>query len=334
MKNIVIIGAGLSGIYAATLLQQKINVTIVEARDRIGGRVHTVDGFDMGPSWIWAHQKHILQLIHENNLELFAQYTKGLALYDTPNGVEQFTPLPSAPSARVKGGVIALLKALEEKLILNTIKLNSPVSAIEQQGDHLLVKTESHHYKADIVLNTLPPRLAVETIKYSPELPIECTQTLSNIPTWMGNSAKCTIEFERPFWREKGLSGFAFSHVGPLGEIHDACTDKKAALFGFFNALAPDKSPEAVRVQMQRLFGDDAKQIKNIYITDWTKEPFTSVMADHRPLSAHPNYGYNGMGYDEKLIFMGTESSFFEGGYLEGAVVSANNVAERLIKTL
>jgi monoamine oxidase len=40
------------------------------------------------------------------------------------------------------------------------------------------------------------------------------------------------------------------------------------------------------------------------------------------------------MGYDEKLIFMGTESSFFEGGYLEGAVVSANNVAERLIKTL
>ena len=55
MKNIIIIGAGLSGIYAATLLQKKYNVTILEARDRIGGRVLTVDGFDMGPSWVWQH---------------------------------------------------------------------------------------------------------------------------------------------------------------------------------------------------------------------------------------------------------------------------------------
>ncbi len=333
MKNIVIIGAGLSGIYSATLLQKQFNITILEARERTGGRVHTVDGFDMGPSWIWAHQKHILQLIQENNLELFTQYTKGLALYDTPQGVEAFTPPPSAPSGRVKGGIIALLKALERKLTGNTvIVLNSPVTGIEKSESGLRVKTGRHTYQADIVLNTLPPRLALNSIQYSPELPIECRQILSNIPTWMGNSAKCTIEFERAFWRENGLSGFAFSHVGPLGELHDACTEEKAALFGFFHANANDKSEKAVREQMYRLFGDDAKQIKNIYITDWTKEPFTSVIADHRPLSSHPDYGYNVMGYDEKLIFMGTESSFFEGGYLEGAVVSADNVAERLIK--
>lgn len=334
MKNIVIIGAGLSGIYAATLLQKDFNVTILEARERIGGRVNTVDGFDMGPSWIWAHQKHILQLIRENNLELFAQYAKGLALYDTPRGIEIFTPPPSAPSGRIKGGIIALLEALEKKLILNTIKLSSPVISIEKAVDHLLVRTDNHAYEADLILNTLPPRLAIESIKYTPELPTELIQKLSSFPTWMGNSAKCTIEFETPFWRKKGLSGFGFSHIGPLGEIHDACTEEKAALFGFFNALAPDKSPEAVRVQMQRLFGDDVKQIKNIYITDWTKEPYCSVPSDHHTLSAHPNYGFNVMGYDEKLIFMGTESSFLEGGYLEGAVVSANNIANRLIAIL
>ena len=78
MKNVIIIGAGLSGIYAATLLQKHFNVTILEARDRIGGRILTVDGFDMGPSWVWSHQHHILQLIRENRLELFAQHTKGL----------------------------------------------------------------------------------------------------------------------------------------------------------------------------------------------------------------------------------------------------------------
>lgn len=332
MKNIVIIGAGLSGIYAATLLQQHFNVTVIEARNRIGGRVQTVDGFDMGPSWVWPHQKHILRLIRENNLELFTQYTKGLALYDTPQGVEMFNPPPSPPSGRIKGGIAALLKALERKLTGNTVILNSPVTGIEKSTDHLLVHTKETAYKADIVLNTLPPRLAAASLEYRPELPANIIKTLSNIPTWMGNSAKCTVEFETPFWRGKGLSGFAFSHVGPLGEIHDACIENKAALFGFFHANANDKSEKAVREQMYRLFGDDAKQIKNIYITDWTKEPFTSVPADHRPLSAHPDYGFTKMAYDDKLVFLGSESSYVEGGYLEGAVTAVQHEVKRLLE--
>lgn len=331
MKNIIIIGAGLSGVYAATLLQKNYNVTILEARDRIGGRIYTVDGFDMGPSWVWSHQHNILRLIQENNLELFPQYTKGLALYDTPNGVEQFTPPPSAPSGRIKGGVIVLLEALEKKLIINTIRVDSPVISIEKAVNHLLVKTDDHEYKADLVLNTLPPRLAVEAIKYTPELPTELTQNLSSIPTWMGNSAKCTIEFETPFWREKGLSGFGFSHVGPLGEIHDACTENKAALFGFFHARAKDKNEEAVKEQMYRLFGDDAKQIKRIYLTDWTKEPYSSVPADHKPMAAHPNYGYEANAYDNRLLFTGTESAFQDGGYLEGCIVAVENLVKKIV---
>ncbi|MGB5964374.1 MAG: FAD-dependent oxidoreductase [Sulfurimonadaceae bacterium] len=330
MKKIVIIGAGLSGIYAATLLQKDYNVTILEARSRIGGRILTVDGFDMGPSWVWSHQNQILQLIQENNLELFAQHTKGLALYDTPNGVEQFTPPPSAPSGRIRGGIIALVKALESNLILNTIKLSNAVIAVENRDNSLLVKTADTLYEADIVLNTLPPRLALESITYEPELPTVLTTQLASIPTWMGSSAKCTIEFETPFWREKGLSGFAFSHVGPLGELHDACTEDKAALFGFFHSQAHDKSEEAVKAQMIRLFGDDAKQIKNIYITDWTKELFTSVKADHRPLSTHPDYGHSATAYKNRLLFTGTESSAQDGGYLEGCIVSINNLVSKI----
>jgi len=330
MKNIIIIGAGLSGIYAATLLQKDFNVTILEARNRIGGRVLTIDGFDMGPSWIWQHQKYILRLVHENNLVLFPQYTQGSALYDTPKGVERFTPPPSAPSARVKGGVIVLLEALEKKLTLDTIKLNSPVLTVEEDENTLLVQTDKQEYKADIVINTLPPRLAIGSIDYSPKLPTELVDQLSKIPTWMGASAKCTIEFETPFWKEQGLSGFCFSHVGPLGEIHDACTDNKAALFGFFHAQAKDKSEEAVKVQMFRLFGDDAKQIKNIYITDWTQERYSSVSADHRPMSTHPDYGYDAKAYSNSLLFTGTESAFQDGGYLEGCVVVVENIVNKL----
>ncbi len=61
--KLCIIGAGLSGLYSAVLLQDQYEVTIIEARERTGGRIMTLDGHDLGPSWIWPHQKNILQLI-------------------------------------------------------------------------------------------------------------------------------------------------------------------------------------------------------------------------------------------------------------------------------
>ena len=43
-KPVVVIGAGLSGLYAAlTLEAQGFEVTVLEARDRIGGRLYTLD---------------------------------------------------------------------------------------------------------------------------------------------------------------------------------------------------------------------------------------------------------------------------------------------------
>lgn len=53
----IVIGAGVAGLTAARLLMQAgRNVVVLEARDRIGGRVHTdrADGFvtDLGASWI------------------------------------------------------------------------------------------------------------------------------------------------------------------------------------------------------------------------------------------------------------------------------------------
>ncbi|WP_294750167.1 FAD/NAD(P)-binding protein, partial [uncultured Exiguobacterium sp.] len=60
--NIAIIGAGISGLFLATRLQELgHDVTIYEARDRIGGRIETVEfevnsrtyAFDLGPTWFW-----------------------------------------------------------------------------------------------------------------------------------------------------------------------------------------------------------------------------------------------------------------------------------------
>ena len=329
-KKLLIIGAGLSGLYTAFLLQDRYDVTVLEARECTGGRILNMVGHDMGPSWVWRHQTHILQLIDSLGLELFEQYVKGDALYDAQEGVQRFSAPPSAPSYRVKDGISQITKTLEEKLH-TPVKTNAKVIALSYKEGTVKVQTQHNSYAADIVISTLPPRLAVETITYDPPLEPAVQTQLTNIPTWMGYAGKCVIEYDEAFWREEGLSGFTFSHLGPLGEIHDACTDEKAALFGFVHSRASyENMKENIIRQMTRLYGAKASSPLNIYLVDWKKEIFTSSALDAQPLAEHPSYGFDVTHFDGKLIFSGTESAFKEGGYLEGALKATLDVIQHL----
>ncbi len=330
-KDLVIIGAGLSGLFAATLLQDDFNIIILEARERVGGRILTKDGHDLGPSWIWPHQKNILALIDDLGLKLYSQYSNGAALYDVPQGVQRFIPPASAPSFRVHGGLEVLIRTLSSKLSEELIHLNQAVSKITQTPGGLSVQTSIHTYKADYVISTLSPRLACRSIEYVPELPDDMRTIMLQTPTWMGHTAKCVIEFTDTFWRKEGLSGFVFSHVGPLGEIHDASTHDKAALFGFMHHHASSFDIEnTVKIQLMRLFPDAEYTITNIHCTDWRDERFTSTSEDRQGLSQHPDYGLRLTHFEGKMFFAGTETAYDNGGYLEGAVISAKDVAKRL----
>ena len=76
--TVLILGAGLSGLSAAYYLHQKgIEVTLLEARNRISGRVFThfadlASGLytELGAEWIGASHKTLLALCHELELKL------------------------------------------------------------------------------------------------------------------------------------------------------------------------------------------------------------------------------------------------------------------------
>jgi len=334
-EKVLIIGAGLSGLYTALLLQDTYDVTVIEARERIGGRICNVDGHDMGPSWVWGHQKHILKLINSLGLELFEQHTQGLALYDAPDGVEKFNAPPSAPSYRVKGGMTAIITALDTRLncSLKVSEFVQQVKAmqVKAMGKKLEVQTTKDIYLVDRVISTLPPRLAAQSIGYVPAIAENMKNQLLNIPTWMGYAAKCVITYPHVFWKENGLSGFTFSHLGPLSEIHDASTSTQAALFGFVNGTAnlEDIKEDTIK-QLTRLYGTVAATPDDFYMVDWKKETYTSTLQDANPLREHPLYGFTVTHFEDKMIFSGTESVSYEGGYLEGAVYAAMKINDYL----
>lgn len=343
MKSITIIGAGVSGLYTATQLHQKgYDVTIFEARDRIGGRILTKDGYDLGPTWYWPDtEKTISKLVDTLGLESFVQHTTGHMVLErqTTTAPERHV-LPEESivlSKRLVGGMTSLVEALHAKLPDDIVRLGHRLTSIERQSDRvqLTFQNGSVHHTDDVIL-AIPPRLVAE-VAIEPALSAQTRKALKTTPTWMASQAKALIVYETKFWREEGLSGFGMSWVGPLQEIHDASLiDGPGALFGFFRlspgereALGEGQVKTRVIEQLEKLYGPKANDFLRFHFMDWSTESETATSDDLLPLTAFPAYGPIELG--DRLHLIGSETDTQFGGHIEGALRSANRIVKGLV---
>lgn len=349
--DVLIVGAGLAGLALARHLEAAgRDWHIVEARDRVGGRILTrsVAGVpvDLGPAWIWPGQMRIDRLLRDVGLTTFPQYADGRLVYQDGSGAvrRDIDMAPMAGSLRIAGGIGGLTERLADTLANDRIHLGWRLHALEA-GDTTMsaFSSDGDEIIANHVIITAPPRLASQTITFAPTLPDGAITALRAVPTWMAGHAKALIIYQTPFWRAAGLSGDAISHTGPLTEIHDAspADDNGGALFGFFGLPAHERARHldlagAVASQLTALFGTEAANPLAIEICDWARDPLTATTADHTAPSGHPAYGtppaLTGL-WDGRLIFASSEMAPEFGGFLEGALEAAERTARLLENT-
>jgi monoamine oxidase len=350
----IIIGGGLSGLYTASLLAPTHrSFLVLEARDRLGGRILSPEhqGFrsDLGPSWYWpAIQPRMVRLIQTLGLRGYPQFETGLGRFQSFTGdvrtVQGYATQPA--SWRLCGGMQALVESLEKTIPEEAIRLNHPVCHIEKHASGAQVSVGDleaepwARFGARHVVLALPPRLAAATILFTPELSHRLTQAMLKTGTWMAGQAKFYAFYESPFWRRAGLSGQAFSERGPLGEIHDGSSPESnpCGLTGFVGIPAVQRShkeqlTEAILQQLALLFGDAAAQPAAFFYQDWARERFTATTNDQPPMHQHPLYrppADKAAIWNETVLFVGTETAVEQGGYLEGALVTAEQAVKRL----
>ncbi len=118
--DVVIVGAGVTGLIAATRLSAEgYRVRVLEARDRVGGRLWTdeIDGqmYELGGQWVSPDQDALLETLAELELETYPRYREGESVYvDREGRARRFTGDIFPAGAETEAEIERLVEMIDE----------------------------------------------------------------------------------------------------------------------------------------------------------------------------------------------------------------------------
>lgn len=225
------------------------------------------------------------------------------------------------------------------------VLLNAPAYAIiqhEQGEPGVQVVCDALIVSAQRVVIAIPPTLAGR-LHYEPQLPAHRDQLTQRMP--MGSIIKVHCIYDRPFWREEGLSGQVASDSGPIRVTFDnspehgtpgvlmAFIDAAEARFWSRKSLAERRT--AVLECLVRYFGEQAYTPREYIEQNWGEEAYSrGCYVAYMPTGVWTAYGEALRAPIGRIHWAGTETATIWNGYMDGALQSGERAATEILAAL
>ena len=347
-KRVAIIGGGLAGLVAGFELSRSgSEVTILEARARVGGRAFTprapfADGHfaEAGAARIPPTHDLTLGYAAHFGLPLDAFYPPGGSYVDYTGGVRSRVPPADFLSARpaylkVRGGTDRLPLAFADALGAR-VRLSSPVSAVEQHAGSVTVHGDGWSLEADRVLCTVPLPV-LHKIRFVPELSPEKRAAAGGGFSYMP-STRVGVQFSSRFWERDGFNGWGttdwpeelwhptWDAAGPRGVLLTYVRGDRALAI---DALESSVRVQAVLEHWERIFPGALANAEASIVHSWQEDPW-SGRAWAAPTSAQlATYGARIREPEGRVHFAGEHTSD-DRGWMQGALASGLRAAEEI----
>lgn len=202
MANIAIIGAGIAGLSALSVLAENHSVTVFDKSRGSGGRMATKkvndSSWDMGAQFLLAHTQTF-----EHELAKWQQ--KGLVEpWDVTPYIIENTQAQTSPDSKKRFVGVSRMTALTRKLLSQADEFLPSTRIIEAQyknGWQLKDENQQTYRGFDALIINCPPQQAIDLISEAPQL-IAPIQSIKMQPCWtllLSFEQKLDIEFNLAF---------------------------------------------------------------------------------------------------------------------------------------
>lgn len=244
-----------------------------------------------------------------------------------------------AQAATVQGGMHQLTTHLARQL-KTPVLLEAPVRRIEQGAAGVTVTHARGTLQARRVIVAMAPSMARKIAGD----PVHTARDKLGERMPMGSVIKCLVAYDKPFWREKGLSGEFVSDTAPFSPVfdHSPADGSCGILVGFFDGPDamrwsgnPDGRRRAVIESLVAAFGPEAATPADYIDHDWIADPWSEGCYVGLPApGALTELGRSLRAPHGRVHWAGTETAAAWIGYIEGALLSGEAAAEEVALAL